>query len=105
MYAIIQDGGHQYRVEKGQRLQLELRKTEAGAALTFEKVCLIGGEKDGPRIGKPYVDGAKVEAKVLRPEVKAKKIEVYFYRRRKGSSRHIGHRQRYTEVEITDISA
>ena len=61
MYAIIQDGGHQYRVETGRRLRVEVRETEDGATLTFDQVCLVAGEGD-PQVGTPFVDGATVEA-------------------------------------------
>ena len=103
MYAIIQDGGHQYRVEPGSRVRVQLKDWTEGDTVTFDQVRLIGGDGDA-RVGQPFVDGAKVEAKVTRAESKGKKIDVVFFRRRKGSRRHIGHRQKYTEVEITGIS-
>lgn len=102
MYAIIQDGGHQYRVEQGKKVRIQLRETEDGAKITFDQVCLVGG--DGAlKVGKPFVSGAVVEGKVVRNEVKAKKVIILKYRRRKASQRRNGHRQRYTEVEITGI--
>ena len=104
MYAIIQDGGHQYRVEKGQRLRLQLKDAAEGSTLTFDRVRLVAGEGE-PRVGSPWVEGARVEARVLRSEVKGRKIHVRTFRRRKGTHRHLGHRQRYTEVEIVEISA
>lgn len=103
MYAIIQDGGHQYRVEAGKRIQVELRDVEPGSTVTFNQVCLVAGEGD-PRVGTPYVEGASVEARVVRAELKGEKIEAHTFRRRKGTHRRWGHRQRYTEVEITGIS-
>jgi large subunit ribosomal protein L21 len=102
MYAIIQDGGHQYRVEMGQRLKVQRKDVVAGAEITFKEVCLLANG-DEPRIGKPYVSGASVLAKVLQPEVKAKKVITLKYRRRKNSQRKRGHRQKYTEIEITEI--
>ena len=105
MYAIIQDGGHQYRVEKGQRLSVQLKDVGPGDAVVFDKVCMIGGGAEGARLGTPYVEGATVQARVVRPEARGRKIDVFFYRRRKGSRRHIGHRQKFTEIEITEISA
>lgn len=102
MYAIIQDGGHQYRVETGQRLRVEKRPVEAGATITFDQVCLFAGDGEA-KIGKPYLAGASVEAKVLRAEVKAKKVIGLKYRRRKNSQRRHGHRHQFTEVEITGI--
>ncbi|MAG55798.1 MAG: 50S ribosomal protein L21 [Planctomycetes bacterium] len=104
MYAIIQDGGHQYRVEKGQRIQVELRPTEKDAVVTFDQVCLVAGSGD-PQVGRPFVDGAKVEGKVIQPELKAAKIVGHTFKRRKGTHRRYGHRQRYVEIEITEISA
>ena len=105
MYAIIQDGGHQYRVTEGQRIRVQLRTVEAGESITFDRVCLVGGDASEPRVGTPHVEGAQVEAKVLRAEVKDRKVYAFFYRRRKGSQKLNGHRQRYTEVQITGISA
>ena len=104
MYAIIKDGGHQYRVEPGQKVQVQLRPLNAGDTLTFDQVCLVGGGDGAPRVGLPFVDGVRVEAKVTKPEVKGKKLIVSFYRRRKHSRRKNGHRQHFTEVEITGIS-
>ena len=104
MYAIIQDGGHQYRVENGQRLKLQMRDVEPGQTVTFSQVRLVGGDGSAARVGKPFVDGATVEAKVTRPEYKDKKVVVSTFRRRKNTHRKIGHRQRYTEVQITAIS-
>ena len=104
MYAIIQDGGHQYHVQPGQRLDVELRPgSERGDAIAFDQVCFVGGEGE-PRVGRPYVEGAKVEAKGINPEKKGTKIDVFFYRRRKSSRRHVGHRQRYTVIEVTGIT-
>jgi large subunit ribosomal protein L21 len=104
MYAVILDGGHQYRVEQGQRLQVELRPTEAGSTLVFDSVCLVAGEGSS-QVGSPFVAGARVEAKVLKPLVKGKKVNGHTFRRRKSTHRRWGHRQQYTEIEITSISA
>ena len=103
MYAIFQDGGHQYRAETGARLRVEVREVEDGATITFDNVCLVGGEGEA-RVGTPYVDGVSVEARVTRSDVKAAKIEGHTFKRRKGKHRRWGHRQRYTEIEITAIS-
>jgi large subunit ribosomal protein L21 len=102
MYAIIKDGGHQYRVEMGQRIRVQKKDVEAGSTITFKEVCLFS-EKDEAKIGKPFVSGASVEAKVLTSEVKARKVIVLKYRRRKNSQRRNCHRQKFTEVEITGI--
>ena len=102
MYAIIQDGGHQYRVEMGQRLKVQKKDVEAGKPITFKEVCLLS-TGDEPKIGKPFVKGASVTANVLQAEVKAKKVISLKYRRRKNSQRKSGHRQKFTEIEITEI--
>jgi large subunit ribosomal protein L21 len=102
MYAIIQDGGHQYRVEMGQRLKVQKKDVKAGTPITFKEVCLLS-TGDAPKIGKPFVSGASVTANVLQAEVKARKVISLKYRRRKNSQRKSGHRQRFTEIEITEI--
>ncbi|HUX01821.1 MAG TPA: 50S ribosomal protein L21 [Phycisphaerae bacterium] len=101
MYAIVEDGGQQYRVEEGQTLQVAKRDAKAGDTLTFDRVLLVGDEK-GVRIGKPVVKGAKVTAEVVGPS-KGPKLEVVQVRRRKASRRHIGHRQGYLTVRVTAI--
>lgn len=103
MYAIIQDGGHQYRVEKGQRLEVELRPTTEQATLTFDQVRLVGSGDGAARIGTPFLTGAAVEAVVVDPMLKGPKIHIRTYRRRKRTRRHKGHRQKYVLVEITAI--
>lgn len=103
MYAIIQDGGHQYRVEKGQKLSVQLRPGEVGQTFHFDQVCLVGGG-GSPKIGAPFVSGAKVEAKVLKNNVGGIKLYPSSYRTRKHTKRRIGHRQHFTEIEITGIS-
>ena len=103
MYAIIQDGGHQYRVEMGQRIRVQKRDVEAGNVITFKEVCLLSTEDDDAKIGKPFISGAAVEAKVLATEVKARKVIILKYRRRKNSQRRNCHRQKFTEIEITGI--
>ncbi len=103
MYAIFQDGGHQYRVEKGQRIRVQLKTNEKGDTVTFDRVCLLGGDGQA-RVGTPYVDGAKVEARVVTAEAGGDKVYPSFYRARKHSRRRRGHRQHFTEIEITGIS-
>ena len=105
MYAIIKDGGHQYRVENGRRLHIQVRENaEKGATIRFDQVCAVGGETE-TKVGKPFVSGASVEAKVIEPLLRAKKVIILKYRRRKNSQRRNGHRQNFTEVEITSIKA
>jgi large subunit ribosomal protein L21 len=103
MYAIIQDGGHQYRVEMGQRVRVQRREVKQGGTITFKEVCFLSTKDDEPKIGNPFVSGASVEAKVVQAEIKAKKVIILKYRRRKNSQRRNCHRQQFTEVQITGI--
>jgi len=100
MYAIIETGGKQYRVQEGDVLFIEKLNVEADDAVTFDKVLAVGG--DTATIGAPYVDGAKVEAKVLK-NGKGKKIYVLKYKPKKNYRRKTGHRQPYTKVQIEKI--
>ncbi len=102
MYAIIQDGGHQYRVEEGQVLRVQKKDVEVGASLSFDHIAAVGG--DQLRAGTPLLDGASVSSTVLRQR-KAKKIVVSKFRRRKNYRRRQGHRQQFTEVRIDSINA
>lgn len=101
MQAIFRDGGRQYRVKEGDRLDLDLRDADPGSTIEFPDVLLV---EDGEtsKVGTPLVGGAKVLAKVL-GEVKGPKLTIMTYRRRKDSRRKIGHRQRYLQVEIESI--
>jgi large subunit ribosomal protein L21 len=101
MYAIIKTGGKQYRVTEGDTLRVEKLDVESGA-VKFDQVLLIGG--DQVKIGAPMVEGASVDAQVLRHE-RAKKIIVFKKKRRKGYHKKQGHRQAYTEIKITGINA
>ena len=101
MYAIIETGGKQYKVENGDVIYVEKLDAAEETAITFDKVIAIGGE-DGLKVGKPYVEGAKVVADVLK-QGKGKKIRVFTYRPKKGSKRCLGHRQPYTKVQINAI--
>jgi large subunit ribosomal protein L21 len=103
MYAIIETGGKQYRVQEGDILFIEKLEAEADESITFDKVMAVGGD-DGLTVGAPTVEGAKVEAKVLK-NGKAKKITIFTYRAKKGSKRKMGHRQPYTKVQISGITA
>jgi len=103
MYAVFESGGKQHRVAEGDVLRLELIESEAGATLNFDKVLLIKNEKN-LKIGAPYVDGGKVSAEVL-THGRAAKVRIIKFRRRKHSRKQMGHRQWYTEVKITGISA
>ena len=101
MYAIIETGGKQYTVEAGDKLRVEKLDAKEGDVVTFDKVVFVSG--DEPKVGTPYVEGAKVEAKVLAQD-KAKKVVVYKYKAKKNERKKKGHRQPYTLVEISGIN-
>ena len=101
MYAIIQDGGHQYKVEEGQVIKVQLKDAEPGATYTFDQVAALGGDGEA-RFGTPYLDGASVEATVL-GSGRGAKIVVQKFRRRKRYRRKQGHRQGYTELRVEKI--
>lgn len=102
MYAIIFTGGKQYRVEQGTTLFIEKLDVEAGSVIKFEEVLAVG-EEGAVKVGAPLVEGASVEAKVVK-NGKGKKLNIITYRPKKGSARRMGHRQPYTKVEITAIN-
>lgn len=103
MYAIIETGGKQYKVEAGDVLFIEKLDVEADSEVTFDKVIAVGAE-DGIKVGAPYVDGATVSAKAIK-NGKGKKIVVMTYKPKKNAKRKKGHRQPYTKVEISSINA
>ncbi len=103
MYAVIQSGGKQHRVSEGQLLKLEKIDSETGAKVDFDKVLMVA-DGDEISIGKPYVDGAKVKAKIV-SHGRGKKIKVIKFKRRKHHMKQMGHRQWFTEVEITKIKS
>lgn len=103
MYAIIETGGKQYCVNEGDVLYIEKLNADEDSVVTFDKVLTVGKE-DGAVIGSPYVDGAKVTAKVVK-NGKGKKITVFTYKPKKDSKRKMGHRQPYTKVQIESINA
>ncbi len=103
MYAIIVTGGKQYKVENGDVIYIEKLDVAEEETVTFDKVVAVGGE-DGLKAGAPYVEGCTVTGKVLK-NGKGKKITVFTYKPKKGSSRKLGHRQPYTKVQIETINA
>ena len=104
MYAIIETGGKQYQVNEGDEIFIEKLEVNEEDTVTFDKVIAVGKDS-GLEVGAPYVSGAAVEAKVLK-NGKAKKITVFTYKPKKGSShRKQGHRQPYTKVRIDAIKA
>ena len=103
MYAIIETGGKQYKVENGDVVFVEKLNAEADEEITFDKVIAVEAG-DGIKVGAPYVDGAAVKEKVIK-NGKAKKVTVMTYKAKKNEKRKMGHRQPYTKVEITGINA
>ncbi|SFU91530.1 50S ribosomal protein L21 [Halomonas korlensis] len=103
MYAIIKSGGKQYRVQEGQTLKLEKLEIPTGESVEFDQVLLVGNDDD-IKIGAPLVDGAKVAAEVV-SHGRGDKVTIIKFRRRKHSMKRQGHRQWFTEVKITGISA
>lgn len=103
MYAVIKTGGKQYKVAAGTILKVEKLDADEGAAIELDSVLLIS-DGDKFTVGKPYIETAKVSAKV-KSHGRGKKVEIVKFRRRKHSRKQMGHRQAYTELEITGISA
>jgi large subunit ribosomal protein L21 len=103
MYAVVVTGGKQYRVMKGETLRVETINAEPGASIEINDVLLLGdGEK--VTVGAPKVAGAKVTATV-KAHGRLDKVRIVKFRRRKHHRKQMGHRQNYTEIEITGISA
>jgi large subunit ribosomal protein L21 len=102
MYAIFRALGKQFRAEKGKTVRLPLMEAEAGAKVTFDEV-LLSSDGETIRAGTPLVPGARVEAEVV-GQGKEPKIYVFKFKRRKNYRRKTGHRQRFTEVRITDVT-
>jgi large subunit ribosomal protein L21 len=101
MHAIIETGSKQYLVTKGTKIQVEKLEGEVGSTITFDKV-LFSGEGANVQLGKPFVSGVTVEAKIV-DQGRGKKIEVLKYKAKSKYRRKIGHRQYFTEVEITKV--
>ena len=102
MKAVIVTGGKQYTVSEGDILFIEKLNVEADATVKFDQVLAVL-DGDNSKIGAPVVEGAVVEAKVVK-NGKGKKIDIIKYKAKKGEKKHIGHRQPYTKVEITKIA-
>ena len=102
MYAIIQTGGKQYRVAKGDLVDVEKLPIEAGKEVRFNEVLFVGG--DSPRVGSPYLPNAEVVGEVV-SQFRGEKLIVYKYKRRKGYDKKQGHRQDLTKVKIVDIKS
>ena len=102
MYAIIQTGSKQYRVKKGDVIEVELLPFEVGQQVEFRDVLFLGDEKAAPQVGAPTVPGCVVKGEFL-AVVKGDKIQSIKYKRRKNSYRKFGHRQKYSQIKIVDI--
>jgi large subunit ribosomal protein L21 len=103
MYAVVNTGGKQYKVQKGETLRIEKIAGEVGSQVTFDKVLMVA---DGEtfRVGQPLLEKAIVQASIVEQD-KAKKIIVFKYKRRKRYRRKQGHRQPYTAIRIDGIEA
>lgn len=102
MYAVFKTGGKQYRASQGDRLRVERLEAEVGDTVEFDQILLLGEGAD-IKVGSPLVDGGRIAARVT-AQGRGKKIEGVKFKRRKNYMRQYGHRQHYTEVEITSIS-
>ena len=102
MYAVIQTGGKQYRVAEGDTLRVETLPVEEGGSVEIEKVLMVANGDD-IKIGTPFVEGGKVTATV-KAHGRGEKIKIIKFRRRKHSRSQMGHRQNYTELQITGIA-
>ena len=102
MYAIIEDGGQQHKVEEGQELQIDYRELSAGEKITFDRV-LAYRDDDGMKVGQPTIESSSVTGEVLGVK-QGPKLTVQKFRRRKNSRTKTGHRQMYTRVKIEKIN-
>ena len=103
MYAVIKTGGKQYRIASGEKLKIEQIPADIGQEITLDQVLSVG-EGDQLKVGTPLVAGALVKATVL-AQGRHDKVTIFKMRRRKHYQKHQGHRQNYTEIQITGISA
>lgn len=103
MYAVIKSGGKQYRVEEGQTLKLEKLDAAEGDTIEFGQVLMVQSD-DGLKVGAPFVDGGKVTGTV-KSHGRHDKVNTIKFKRRKHHMKRMGHRQHFSEVQITDISA
>ena len=103
MYAVIKTGGKQYRIQVGEKLKVEQLQVENGSELVIDQVLMVA-DGDKVSVGTPLVSGAKVSATVL-GQGRHDKIRIFKMRRREHYQKHQGHRQNYTEIQITAISA
>jgi large subunit ribosomal protein L21 len=102
MYAVIKTGGKQYRVAAGEKLKIEQIPADIGAEIVLDQVLLVA-DGENLKMGRPLVAGAAVQAKVLN-QGRHDKVRIFKMRRRKHYQKHQGHRQNFTEIEITGIT-
>jgi large subunit ribosomal protein L21 len=102
MYAVIKTGGKQYRVAAGEKLKIEQIPADIGADVVLDQVLLVA-DGDNLKMGRPLVAGASVQAKVL-TQGRHDKVRIFKLRRRKHYQKHQGHRQNFTEIQITGIT-
>lgn len=102
MYAVVSTGGKQYRLTQGEVLRVEKLDAEAGASVELDKVLMIA-DGDKVNIGTPLIEGGKVTV-VVKSHGRGKKVEIMKFRRRKHHQKCTGHRQSYTEIEVTSIA-
>ncbi len=103
MYAVVRTGGKQYRVSEGQTLKVEKLDADEGSSIELDKVLMVANGDD-VKAGSPYLDGGSISATV-KSHGKGKKVNIVKFRRRKQYLKRQGHRQQYTELEITGINA
>lgn len=102
MYAVIATGGKQFRVSEGEKIQIEKMSGEAGQTVEFDKILMVV-DGDNVQMGAPFIQGAKVNAEVIR-QMRGDKVRILKFRRRKHHMKQAGHRQNLTEVKITGIN-
>ena len=102
MYAVIKTGGKQYRVAPGEKIKIEQIPADVGAQIVLDQVLMVG-EGDSVRLGQPVVSGAAVKATVM-AQGRHDKVKIFKMRRRKHYRKTQGHRQNYTEIQISGIS-
>ena len=102
MYAIIQTGGKQYKVEKGMKLNVEKLPNDVGSEVEFSQVLLVRGDESGAQIGQPYLAESKVLGRVV-DKFRNEKVLIFKKRPKKGYKKMQGHRQNLTQVEIKEI--
>jgi large subunit ribosomal protein L21 len=103
MYAVIKTGGKQYRVTEGTTLKVEKLEADEGASVELDKVLMVA-DGDDVKIGAPYLEGGRVTA-TIKQHGRGRKVHIVKFRRRKHHLKRQGHRQAFTELEVTGISA